>query len=153
MRRQRRRTPQQEEEKIQQEIGKITIELPVEDEIVENETNRRSLKDFVLPGTQESQTSIARPMINTNNFEIKPLLIQIVQQFQFRGNVIEDPNMHLVIFLEVCDAIKMNVVSKEAIRLKLVTFSLRDKVKSWIHSHAAKTFNTWDESYRAFLNK
>ena len=53
----------------------------------------------------------------------------MVQQFQFGGNVIEDPNAHLVTFLEICDTIKMNGVSEDAIRLRLFPFSLRDKAK------------------------
>ena len=47
------------------------IELPFEEEMAENEPNRRILRDFALPGTQGSQTSIARPIVNANNFEIK----------------------------------------------------------------------------------
>ena len=99
--------------------------------MAENEANRRALRDFALPGTQGSQTSIARPTVNANNFEIKPSLIQMVQQSQFGGNAVEDPNSHLVTFLEICDTIKMNGVSDDAIKLRLFPFSLRDKAKIW----------------------
>ncbi|XP_071916278.1 uncharacterized protein [Coffea arabica] len=47
----------------------------------------------------------------------------------------------------------MNGVSDEAIRLRLFPFSLRDKAKLWLHSHAPNTFTTWDDLSRAFLNK
>ena len=40
LRRQRRRTPQQEKEVIRQPIEGIAIELPFEEEMAENETNR-----------------------------------------------------------------------------------------------------------------
>ena len=109
---------------------------------MENEANRRALRDFVLPGIQGSQTSIARSTVNATNFDIKPSLIQMVQQSQFGGNVIEDPNAHLVIFLEIYDTIKMNGVSENAIRLRLFPFSLKDKAKIWLHSHTPNTFNT-----------
>ena len=39
--------------------------------MAKNEANRRALRDFALPGTQESQTRIAWPTVNANNFEIK----------------------------------------------------------------------------------
>nr|XP_027124403.1 uncharacterized protein LOC113741122 [Coffea arabica] len=68
-------------------------------------------------------------------------------------NAVEDPNSHLTTFLEICDTIKMNGVSDEAIRLRLFPFSLRDKAKLWLHSHAPNTFTTWDDLSRAFLNK
>ena len=62
----------------------IIIELPLI-ELMAEEANR-ALRDFPLPGTGTGlQTSIARPTTNVNNFEIKPTLIQIVQQFQFRS--------------------------------------------------------------------
>ncbi|XP_071932955.1 uncharacterized protein [Coffea arabica] len=64
LRRQRSHTPQQEKQEIWQPIEEILIELPFEEEMTENEANRRALRDFALPGTQGSQTSIARP---TNN--------------------------------------------------------------------------------------
>ena len=142
LRRQRRRTPQQREEKIRQPIEEIAVERPFEKEMAESEANRQALRDFALLGTQESQTSIARPTVNANNFEIEPSLIQIVQQSQFGINAIEDPNAHLAIFLEICDTIKINGSSEDAIRLRLFPFSLRDKAKIWLHSHAPNTFTT-----------
>ncbi|XP_071900972.1 uncharacterized protein [Coffea arabica] len=53
----------------------------------------------------------------------------MVQQFQYGGNATEDPNSHLSAFLEICDTIKFNGVSDDAIKLRLFPFSLRDKAK------------------------
>ena len=39
----------------------------------------------------------------------------------------EDPNMHISNFLEVCDMMKYNRVSNNAIHLRLFPFSLKDK--------------------------
>ncbi|XP_027156543.1 uncharacterized protein LOC113757463 [Coffea eugenioides] len=97
--------------------------------MAENEPNRRILREFALPETQGSQTSIARPTVSANNFEIKPSLIQMVQQSQYGGNATEDPNSHLSTFLEIYDTIKFNGVSDDAIKLQLFPFSLRDKAK------------------------
>ena len=105
------------------------IELPFEEEMIKNEANRRALMNFALPETQGSQTSVAWPTVNAKNFEIKPSLIQMVQQSQFGDNVVEDPNAYLATFLEICDTIKMNEVSEDVIRLRLFPFSLRDKTK------------------------
>ncbi|XP_022883717.1 uncharacterized protein LOC111400543 [Olea europaea var. sylvestris] len=58
----------------------------------------------------------------------------MVQQNQFGGAAIEDPNAHLGSFLEICDMVKMNGVTKDAIRLCLFSFSLRDKAKAWFQS-------------------
>ena len=76
---------------------------------------RRTLRDFVAPGVQGIASSIARPNVEANNFKLKPTLILMVQQSQFRGTPLEDPNLHLSVFLEVCDTLKLNGVSTNAI--------------------------------------
>ena len=71
--------------------------------------------------------------MNANNFELKPTLIQMMKQVQFEGNSDEDPNIHLSNFLEICDTIKINRVSTDAIKLCLFPFSLNDKAKAWLN--------------------
>ncbi|XP_071933957.1 uncharacterized protein [Coffea arabica] len=69
LRRQRRNTLHQEEQEVWQPIEDILIELPFEEEMAENDLNRRVLRDCALPGTQGSQTSIARPAVQfVNNY-------------------------------------------------------------------------------------
>jgi len=41
----------------------------------------------------------------------------MVQQFQLGGTLLEDPHVHLSIFLEVCGTLKLNGVSTDAIWL------------------------------------
>ena len=115
--------------------------------------NRRLLRNFTLSGGDGLQISIMRTTVNANNFEIKPSLIQMVQQSQYGGNVTNDPNSHLSTFLEICDTIKLNGVSDDAIKLKLFPFSLRDKAKVWLQFHSPNTFNTWTDLSKTFLNK
>ena len=75
-------------------------------------------------------SSIRRPAIQANNFEIKPAIIQMIQQtVQFEGLSQADPNVHIANFLEICDTFKHNRVIDDAIRLRLFPFSLRDKAK------------------------
>ena len=93
------------------------------------EERQSVLRDYALPNTDGSRTSIARTTIQANNFEIKPGLIQMLQQSSFGGNSSEDPNTHLTNFLEICDTIKLNGVSEEAIKFRLFPFSLREKAK------------------------
>ena len=72
---------------------------------------------------------IRRPTIQANNFELKSITLQLLQGIQFHGLAHEDPNTHILNFLEVCDTVKYNGVSDDAIRLRLFPFSLKDKAK------------------------
>jgi len=40
---------------------------------------RRTLRDFVAPKVQGIASSIARPYVDADNFELKPVLISMVQ--------------------------------------------------------------------------
>ena len=55
---------------------------------------RRTLRDFVTPGVQGIASSIARPNVDANNFDLKQVLISVVQQSQFGGNSLTDPNLN-----------------------------------------------------------
>ena len=111
------------------------------------------MRDYALPNESGAQTSIAKPIINANNFEIIPSLTQMVQQSQFRGNAMEDPDTHLVNFMDLCGTIKINGISNKTIRLRLFPFSLYDKAKVWLNSYPPNTFTSWGELTKAFLNK
>ena len=77
----------------------------------------------------------------------------MVQQSQFGGIPLKDPNLHPSVLLEVCDTLKLNGVSTDAICLCLFPFSLRDKVRAWLHSLPPGCTTTWDELTKVFLAK
>ena len=68
-------------------------------------------------------SAIRQPTVDANNFELKPALITMVQQQQFTGHPIEDPNEHLGRFLRMANTVKLNGVRPEAIKLHLFPFS------------------------------
>ena len=114
----------------------------------------RKLKDYHTSVTEGYGPSIVRPPITQNNFELKPGFILMIQNHvQFYGLPNEDPNQHIANFLEYCDTVKMNGVSNDAIRLRLFSFSLRDKAKAWVQSQPAGAFTTWEELSKAFIYK
>ena len=87
------------------------------------DNQRRTLRDFVTLGVPGIASSIACPTVDANNFELKPALISMVQQSQFGGTPLEDPNLHLSVFIKMCDTLKLNGVSTDVIRLCLFPFS------------------------------
>jgi len=118
-----------------------------------NNNQRRALRDYFKPVVNDNYSGIQRRAINANNFELKPALINMVQQNQYGGLSHEDPNVHLGTFLEICDTVKMNGVSEDAIRLRLFPFSLRDRARGWLQSVQSRSINTWEDLAQRFLIK
>ena len=69
---------------------------------------------------------IRRPAIQENNFKLKSITLQLLQGIQFHELTHENPNAHILNFLEVCEIVKYNEVRDDAIRLRLFPFSLAD---------------------------
>ena len=98
-------------------------------------------------------SAIKPPAINANDFELKPALINMVQQNQFAGHSTENPNEHLGRFLRIANSIKLNGVKLEVIQLQLFPFSLRDMAITWFDSLPQESVNNWEELRRAYFNK
>ena len=91
------------------------------------------LEDFALPPIVV-QSDIQRPPIQANNFVLKGVTVQMLNNIKFHGLPTENLNAHLTIFIEVCDTIKYNGVTEEALRLWLFPLSLSDWAKHWLTS-------------------
>ncbi|KAL5560436.1 hypothetical protein UlMin_036647 [Ulmus minor] len=70
------------------------------EEVEQGAVRNRALKDYSIPNVGIS--SIQRPPIQANNFEIKPAIIQMIQNsVQFGGLPNDDPNLYIANFLEI----------------------------------------------------
>ena len=110
------------------------------------------LEEFALPPTVV-QTAIRRPPIQANNFELKSITLQILQNILFHILPNENPDMHLTNFLEVYDTIKYNGVTEEALRLRLFPLSLSDRAKHWLTSQPPDSITSWNDLVQKFLTK
>ena len=120
--------------------------------MAEEVVNARTLLDTSVPCLEGIQQSITRHSINSNNFEIKPLLLQMIQStIQIYSLAHEDSNDHIVSILKICDILKYNGVSDDDIRLRLFSFTLKAKAKAWLKTQPIGSFARWDDLAKAYL--
>ena len=103
--------------------------------------------------TQTSIPCIVKLDFGTENFELKPHLIQMIERNQFGGHANESPHDHIADFIERCDAITTKDLSMETVRMRLFPLSLKDKAKFWLKFEPAGIYRTWEELANGFLAK
>ena len=111
------------------------------------------MEDFWRPVIQAEYSTVRQPVVEANNFELKPALITMVRQHQFIGHPTEDPNEHLGRFLRMANTLKLNGVRPEVIKLQLFPFSFRDIAATWFDSLPYGSVNTWEELVEAYLGR
>ena len=82
------------------------------------------LKEFALPPTVV-QSAIRTPPIQANNFELKTVTLEMLQNIKFHGLPSENPNTHLNNFIEVCDTIKYNGGDRRSAQSEIVSILIR----------------------------
>ncbi|KAI4353655.1 hypothetical protein L6164_002587 [Bauhinia variegata] len=83
-----------------------------------------TLRKFVALRVHNALSSIKRPVVEANNFEIKHVVIQMY-----------------------------NGIYDEAIKLRLFSFSLRDGARRWLNSLPPGSVESWELLARKFSNK
>ena len=114
---------------------------------------QNTMEDLWKSFIQDKYLAARQPAIDVNDFELKPALINMVQQNQFTGHPTENPNEHLGRFLRIKNSIKLSGVKPEVIQLQLFPFSLRDMAIIWFNSLPHESVNTWEELMSAYFSK
>jgi hypothetical protein len=98
-------------------------------------------------------TPIAPPAPETNFYEIKPALLNLVMKEQFFGASSDDAAAHLNNFVELCEIQKYKDVDGNIIKLNLFPFSLRGRAKDWLLSLPRNSIDSWNKCKDAFIGK
>ena len=114
--------------------GQCVQRQPGNNNIIHMANDRdRVIRDYAVLTPQAIHPRIVRPDVQADNFELKPVMFQMLQTMgQFNSLSSEDPHLHLKLFLEVSDAFKIAGASREALRLIIFPFSLRDRARAWM---------------------
>ena len=124
-----RKTTSVEDRSMAHQIERLQT-IPKEEK-VERPQRPNTMEEFWRPIIQEEYSAVRQPPIEVNNFELKLALITMVQQHQFTGHPLEDPNEHLGRFMRMANTVKLNRVRPDVIKLQLFPFSLRDVAATW----------------------
>ena len=81
------------------------------------------------------------------------MTLRMLHNILFHGLPNENPNMHLTNFIEVCDTVKYNGVTEEALKLRLFPLSLSNKAKHWLTSQPSNSITSWNYLVQKFLTK
>jgi hypothetical protein len=111
----------------------------------------KSLHEYSAPTPYNIVTGLT-VVVGNAAFELKPALINMVQNSQFCGKAHENANKHLQNFMETCSTFTIKDVPCDAVLLRLFSFSLLGRVKQWFYSNKDK-FTTWTLCSTAFLAK
>jgi hypothetical protein len=112
---------------------------------------RKCINDFSALCSSNVRTGL-ETNVRDGSFELKPALINMVQQSPFRGKASEDANAHLQHFLEICSTFTIRGVTQDVVRLRLFLFSLLGKVKQWFYFNK-EAVSTSEKCSNAFLAK
>ena len=111
----------------------------------------RTLGEYSRPSHQGYRNTIELNQ-GANVTPLRSDTIRLVQSgCAFHGLRSEDPNQHLRDFLKIADSIDPNVDTREAKRLRLFQFSLRDQASQWLERLPAGSITTWTGLTTLFL--
>ena len=121
--------------------------------MAEDQPRRVTLEDYSSSTVPQFFTIIARPEVQAHNITYPHSLIQLIQGNLFHGLPNEDLYVHLAIYIEICNTVKIAGVPEDAVRLSLFSFSLAGEAKRWLHSFTGNNLKTWEEVVKKFLKK
>ncbi|KAL3849579.1 hypothetical protein ACJIZ3_011461 [Penstemon smallii] len=114
----------------------------------------RPINEYITPILGVLDSSIVRPEIEAAHFEVKPVMLNLINSSAiFSGLAMEDPHAHLKNFMEICDSFKLNGVTADQLRMKLFSFSLRDRARVWLNSMPPNSIVSWTDLTEKFLRK
>ena len=135
--------------------GQHVQRQPGNNNIIHMTNNKnRAIRDYAVLTPQTIHPGIVKPDVQADNFELKPVMFQMLEIVgKFNELLSEDPYLHLKLFLEVSEAFKIAGALHEALRLRIFSFSLRDRVRVCLNSLPPDFITIWNDLADKYLMK
>nr|GEX65731.1 DNA-directed DNA polymerase [Tanacetum cinerariifolium] len=115
--------------------------------------DQRTMAQLLQAPTEGYEDAIVVPAITADNFELKHVLLTLVQNKQFFGHDKEDPHAHVRYFNKITSTLKFLNVSNTSIKLMLFPFSLEGAARIWLEKEPPQMIFTWDDLVSKFINQ
>ncbi|PIN21873.1 DNA-directed DNA polymerase [Handroanthus impetiginosus] len=131
----RRKLAKHVEQEVKVEENQIII-------MADNDENT-PVRNLALPRARERKLCVVFTELPAG-VKVEILMIRMIQNTaQFCGLSHENPNRHIDNFLKICDTLRQEGVSKDALRLRLFSFSLLGDALDWFESLPEDSITTW----------
>ena len=91
----------------------------------------------------------SKPILATS-YELRPRLVEMVQNHSFLGKEDENPYLHLRDFEQTCDCLHIEGMSDETLRWKLFPFSLKGRARIWYDRTVESKQGDWGSLRSSF---
>nr|GEW27803.1 reverse transcriptase domain-containing protein [Tanacetum cinerariifolium] len=105
--------------------------------------DNHTMEELLQAPTEGYGEAIVIPKINTDHFEIKTNLLQLVQANPYHGFERENPHTHINNFKRITSTLKFKDVPNDVIKLMMLPYSLEGSVRIW--DKASKTDDRIDK--------
>ncbi len=111
----------------------------------------RTLREYMHPVMENKPSPIPWPYNQERTFSIKPNMIREIPSFL--GMESENPYYHVSEFESICRLFAEGNASVDTVCLKLFSFSLKDKAKTWYNNLPAFSVRNWQQMKQVFFEK
>ncbi|GJW60897.1 reverse transcriptase domain-containing protein [Tanacetum coccineum] len=113
----------------------------------------RTMEELLQAPTEGYEEAIVIPEINADHFEIKTMLLQLVQANPFCGFERENPHTHINNFKRITSTLKFRDVPNDVIKLMMFPYSLEGAARVWYDKEPPNSILTWDDLVNKFVNQ
>jgi hypothetical protein len=105
---------------------------------------------YVAPMSTSHRPKESSKPILTPAYELHLYLVAMVQNLSFSRKVDKNPYLHLQEFEQTYDCLRIEGMSDETLRWKLLPFSLKGRAKKWYNQTIEKKQGAWGTLHSSF---
>nr|GFB69840.1 reverse transcriptase domain-containing protein [Tanacetum cinerariifolium] len=114
--------------------------------------DNRTMEELLQAPTEGYEEAIVILKINTDHFEIKPNLLQLVQANPYHGFERENPHTRINNFKRITSTLKFKDVPNDVIKLMMFPYSLEGAARVWYDKEPLNSILTWEDLVNKFVN-